>query len=71
METDQIRTDTDSNISDNHICISFRFPSFKMETDQIRTDTNSDISNIFGYPFFPSLVVEPRDRSVRSSQIGV
>ena len=57
METDQIRTDTDSNISDNHICISFQFPSFKMETDQIRTYTNSDISNIFGYPIFYFLTV--------------
>jgi len=50
-------TDTDSNMSDNHICISFRFPSFKMETDQIRTDTNSDISDILGYPFSCLLTV--------------
>ena len=42
---DRIRTDTDSDISDNHICVSFQFPSLRMETDQIRTDTDSDISD--------------------------
>ena len=59
---DRIRTDTDSDISDNHICVSFQFPSLRMETDRIRTDTNSNISDIFEYPFsyfltFPSLLV--------------
>ena len=51
METHRIRTNTDSDISDNHICVSFQFPSLKIETDRIRTDTNSNISNIFEYPF--------------------
>ena len=57
METDRIRTDTDSDISDNHICVSFQFPSLRMETDQIRTDANSDISDIFRYLFFCFLTV--------------
>ena len=57
METDQIRTDTDSDISNNHIYVSFQFPSLRMETDRIRTDTNSDISDIFGYPFSYFLTV--------------
>ena len=57
METNRIRTDTDSDISDNHICVFFQFPSFRMETDRIRTDTNSDILNIFGYLFFCFLTV--------------
>jgi len=52
MKTDRIRTDTDSDISDNYICIFFQFPSLRMKTDQIRTDTNSNISNIFEYLFF-------------------
>jgi len=51
MEMDRIRTDTDSDISDNHICVSFQFPSLRMEMDRIRMDTNSDISDIFGYLF--------------------
>ena len=51
MEMDRIRTDTDSDISNSHICVSFQFPSLRMEMDRIRTDTNSDISDIFGYLF--------------------
>jgi hypothetical protein len=57
METDQIRTDTDSDISNNHICVFFQFPSLGMETDRIHTDTNSDISDIFEYLFFCFLTV--------------
>ena len=62
METDRIRMDTDSDISDNHIFVSFQFPSLRIETDRIRTDTNSDISDIFGYPFSCFLTVSiPRE----------
>ena len=49
METDRIRTDTDSDISYNRISVSFPFPSLRMETDRIRTDTNSLL--------FPSLAL--------------
>ena len=51
MKTDLIRTNTDSDISDNHICVSFQFLFFGMEMDRIRRNTNSDISNILEYPF--------------------
>ena len=57
MGKNQIRMDTDSDISDNHICVFFQFPSLRMETDRIRTDTNSDISDIFEYLFFCLLTV--------------
>ena len=45
METDGISMDTDLDISDNRISVSFQFPSLRMETDRIRTDTDSDISD--------------------------
>ena len=45
MGKNRIRMDTDSDISDNHICVFFQFPSLRMETDRIRTDTDSDISD--------------------------
>ena len=38
METDRICTDTNSDILDNCIFVSFQFPSLRMETDRIRTD---------------------------------
>ena len=57
METDRIRMDMDSDISNNHICVSFQFPSLRMKTDRIRIDTDSNISNIFEYSFFCFLTV--------------
>ena len=58
--TDRICTNTDSDISDNHICVSFQFPTLRMEADRIRTDTDSDISdNHICVSFrFPSLRME-------------
>jgi hypothetical protein len=58
MEPDRIRMETDSDISDIRLPVSFQFPSPRMEVDRIRMETDSDISNIHFPMFFmfPSLL---------------